>query len=545
MKKIKYFVILFLVICSCQEIELLDHSNPLDDGRPFVSTIKSDFITSKTAELHGEIISTGKSSITNMGHCYSTSPSPSLNNMYIQTDGSGIFICYLTDLVPETKYYFRAFATNNIGTGYGEIFSFTTNVAGEPTVLTVNSNNITSTSVEFEGDITDDGLNNVSQHGHCWSTTTNPSTNNSKTSLGNGNIGSFISNVTNLNQNTTYFYRAYATNSYGTVYGAQKQFSTTNGEAVVATVSSSNITASSVNLDGNILGIGDAIITQHGHCWSSNTNPTINNSKTSLGNATTGSYTSIIVTLSQNTTYYFKAYATNSFGTVYGTQMQFNTTSGEPTVITSGSSTITHSSANLYAEITNIGDAPIYQHGHCWSTNTNPTTANSKTSLGSGSLQNFTSSINNLSSSTSYYYRAYATNSFGTSYGNNKTFTTQLAPPPNGPCNITSVSSSPYTISITPTPNIFNFGDVITVLLYHSSYTGGQWSVYLYEDETQILSLGGGLFSGTGTPGYYSRTVTLPSSSEISPSNCYTIRTVGVAGGPNAYINISNPITIY
>tara|TARA_B110001450_G_C17659506_1_gene496636 strand:- start:959 stop:3121 length:2163 start_codon:yes stop_codon:yes gene_type:complete len=424
MKNVKYFVILFFVICSCQEIELLDHSNPLDDGRPFVSTIKSDLITSKTAELHGEIVSSGISEITFIGHCYSTSSNPTVNNMYKQVDELDSFISFVSDLTPETKYYFRAFAANNIDTGYGEILSFTTNELGEPTVLTVNSSNITSTSVDFEGNITDEGLDNVSQHGHCWSITTNPSINNSKTNLGNGNIGTYISNVSSLNQNTIYFYRAYATNSYGTVYGAQQQFSTTNGEPTVITISSSNVTASSVNLNGEIAGIGDAGITQHGHCWSSIANPTINNSKTSLGNGTNGPYTSNIVTLSQNTTYYYRAYATNSFGTAYGNQMQFNTSNGEANVVTGSYNNITSSTVDLVGQITDIGDASVTQHGHCWSINNNPTINNSKTNLGSSNIGSFTSNVTNLIANTIYYYRAYATNTFGTTYGSQKSITT-------------------------------------------------------------------------------------------------------------------------
>ena len=60
MKRVIYLVILSIIIYSCQKLELLEHSNPLEDGRPFVSTIKSDFITSTTAELSGEVISTGE-----------------------------------------------------------------------------------------------------------------------------------------------------------------------------------------------------------------------------------------------------------------------------------------------------------------------------------------------------------------------------------------------------------------------------------------------------------------------------------------------------
>ena len=214
-------------------------------------------------------------------------------------------------------------------------------------------------------------------------------------------------------------------------------------------------------------------------------------------------------------------------------------------VITEGNSNITSTSVTLSGQIEDIGHDLVIQHGHCWSISSSPVINDSKTSLGTIGEASFTSNALSLTPSTTYYYRAYATNSCNTVYGTTKTFTTQAPPPPSGPCNITSVSSSPYTISITPTPNIFSFDDEITILLYHPFYSGSQWSIYLYEDETLITSLGGALlFLSTGNPGYYSRTVTLPGSSIIAASNCYTIRTVGVAGGANAYVNISDPITI-
>ena len=102
-------------------------------------------------------------------------------------------------------------------------------------------------------------------------------------------------------------------------------FSTTNGEPTVVTIGSSNVTASTVDLEGKITGIGDAPVTEHGHCWSISSSPTINDSKTSLGSIGVDSFVSVASDLTQNTTYYYRAYATNSFGTVYGVEMTLTT----------------------------------------------------------------------------------------------------------------------------------------------------------------------------------------------------------------------------
>lgn len=73
--------------------------------------------------------------------------------------------------------------------------------------------------------------------------------------------------------------------------------------------------------------------------------------------------------------------------------------------------------------ITNTGGTPVTQRGVVWSTAPNPTTANNSTTDGSGS-GSFTSNLSGLTSSTTYYVRAYATNSAGTAYGNQLSFTT-------------------------------------------------------------------------------------------------------------------------
>jgi len=97
-----------------------------------------------------------------------------------------------------------------------------------------------------------------------------------------------------------------------------------------------------------------------------------------------------------------------------------------PTLTTTNQSSITQTTAISGGNITSNGGATITARGVCWSTNTNPTIANSLTSNGTG-IGNFLSNITGLTAGTTYYVRAYATNSVGTAYGNEISFAT-LAP---------------------------------------------------------------------------------------------------------------------
>ena len=86
-------------------------------------------------------------------------------------------------------------------------------------------------------------------------------------------------------------------------------------------------------------------------------------------------------------------------------------------------SNITENSADCGGNVTDHGGSSVTARGVCWSTNPNPTISNQHTTNGSGT-GSFTSSITNLSPGTTYYVRAYATNSVGTGYGEVRTFTT-------------------------------------------------------------------------------------------------------------------------
>ncbi len=101
-----------------------------------------------------------------------------------------------------------------------------------------------------------------------------------------------------------------------------------------------------------------------------------------------------------------------------------------PELITKSVSGISQISAISGGNITSEGSSSITYRGICWNTSPNPTISNSKTTNGSG-VGNFTSTLTGLTANNLYYVRAYATNSYGTSYGNSITFTTAASSLPS------------------------------------------------------------------------------------------------------------------
>ena len=103
-----------------------------------------------------------------------------------------------------------------------------------------------------------------------------------------------------------------------------------DAEITVTTASVTNVTQTSATGGGTVTGENGSSVTERGICWSTSHNPTISNSHASSGSGT-GSFTVNISGLTANTTYYVRAYATNSVGTEYGNEVSFTTQEQEPT----------------------------------------------------------------------------------------------------------------------------------------------------------------------------------------------------------------------
>lgn len=400
---------------------------------PTVTTTAVSNITHHSASSGGNITNNGGATVTSSGICWSkTNQNPTINDT--KTTGntaSGNFSADMTSLEPNTTYYVRAYANNSAGTGYGNAITFTTSIqVTVPTLTTTAVSNITHNSASSGGNITANGGADITASGICWSKTNQePTINDSKTS-GTTASGSFSTDMTSLEPNTTYYVRAYATNSAGAGYGNAVTF-TTGIQVTIPTITTtaiSNITHNSATGGGNITANGGVDVTASGVCWSkTNQNPTTADSKTS-GTTASGSFTAQLTSLEPNTTYYVRAYATNSAGTGYGNTVTFTTgiQITVPTITTTAISNVTHNGASGSGNISANGGATVTASGICWSkTNQNPTTADSKTS-GTTATGSFTAQLTSLEPNTTYYVRAYATNSAGTGYGNTVSFTTTV-----------------------------------------------------------------------------------------------------------------------
>lgn len=195
----------------------------------------------------------------------------------------------------------------------------------------------------------------------------------------------------------------------------------------LSTTSASSITSTTATSGGVISNDGNTAITARGVCWSTQQNPTTSDSKTSDGTGT-GHFSSSVTGLSSGTTYYIRAYATNIVGTAYGSQLTITTTSILPVLSTTKLSEITHTTATGGGNAINDGGLAITARGVVWSTNSSPSiTLSTKTVDGTG-IGTFVSKITELSPTTKYFLRAYATNSAGTVYGNEENFITLSTP---------------------------------------------------------------------------------------------------------------------
>jgi uncharacterized protein (TIGR02145 family) len=263
-------------------------------------TTAASSITQNTASLGGNIVSNSGAAIIQSGVCWSTSTNPTILLATKTTDGLalGPYTSSITGLTASTLYYVRAYATNSIGTAYGNEVSFTTIPIAPPSLTTTSVSSIAQTTASSGGNITSEGGVSVTVRGVCWNTSANPTTSNTKTTDGSG-TGAFTSSLTGLAANTTYYVRAYATNSVETTYGTQVSF-TTSSEAQTGTVT---------DIDGNVYNT----ITIDSQVWlKENLKATKYNDGTAIPNITvntawaaltTGAYSDYSNTPANSTTY--------------------------------------------------------------------------------------------------------------------------------------------------------------------------------------------------------------------------------------------------
>ena len=363
----------------------------------------------------------------------------------------GKWLTQLSYLEKKQKYYYRYEFYNGYNLMWTEIFDFTTTEQQDkPTVETIAASNITMNSASVECNVTTDGGSFVTERGICYSRFENPSLSDSVRYAGTG-IGRYTCEMTNLTNATTYYIRAFATNSEGTSFGDVITVRTVEHPLLptVTTDEVSDITLNTAVCGGNVLSDGFAAITERGICYATHEEPTVFDYKVPGGEGM-GLFQCRMSGLETLTTYYVRAYARNSEGYAYGNEVTFVTADETflPEVITNEVTDFNHFYAIGSGEVVSNGGLDIIERGICWSTQPNPTTTGYKLTAGTG-MGEFECRISYLYGNTTYYVRAYAANEAGMKYGNEVTFTTLPHP------NTAPEGAIPSLFSISSTQQVF------------------------------------------------------------------------------------------
>jgi uncharacterized protein (TIGR02145 family) len=338
-------ILSFVLMQSCTKS---DTDSPINSDVLTLTTTLPSSIGTATASCGGTVITDGDSTVTARGVVWSTMPNPTIALATKTTDGTGtgVFTSMLSGLNPSTTYYVKAYATNSAGTSYGNELSFSTTLTDVLTLTTTSPSSIATSTALCGGTIITDGGSTVTARGVVWSTMPNPTIAlATKTTNGTG-TGVFTSVLSGLNPSTTYYVKAYATNSAGTSYGNELSFSTTLTDVLTLTTTlPSSIATSTASCGGTVITDGGSTVTARGVVWSTMPNPTIALATKTTNGTGTGMFTSVLSGLNPSTTYYVKAYATNSTGTSYGNELSFAT-------LQSSSTTVTDVDGNTYPLVT-------------------------------------------------------------------------------------------------------------------------------------------------------------------------------------------------
>ncbi len=591
---------------------------------PTVSTVSASDITTNSATSGGNVTDDGNATVTARGVCWSTAHNPTVSGSHT-TDGSGTgsFTSSITGLSQNTTYYVRAYATNSVGTAYGNEVSFTTNtpsvggfdengtsnavftVASGRTVHFSRGNlqyqastctwrfaehqydtvgvgnwwNIIFSSYSGWIDLFGWGTSGWNSGAVCyqpWDTSSLSSryrpggssyTNSLTGEYANADWG--VYNAISNGGNQGGMWRTLTKDEWDYLLNSRAA-STINGEAnaryAKAVVNGTNgvvlfpdnftmpsgmsyplgINTSSAPFNNNTYTesqwsqmegsgciflpaagyrYGEAVegVGTNGGYWSSTYG-------TYYADGYTSGYTAYNMGFYDDNIYV--GYDYRYFG--LSVRLVRDSTSANmslPTVTTSSVSSITSSTATCGGNVTNSGNATVTARGVCWSTSHNPTVSNSHTIDGSGT-GSFTSIITWLSQNTTYYVRAYATNSFGTAYGEERTFTTNT--PGVGGFDENGASNAVFTVDEGRTVR-FSRGN----LQYQAStgiwrFAEHQWD-FVGDDNSNISSSYSGWIDlfGWGTSGWnsganaYQPWSTSQTRSDYYPGGNYAINLYG------------------
>ena len=433
MKKIQTLLLtaLLLLASACEkftEPEAFAPAFTLDDATN---------ITRLTATLSGRITSNG-GDILEYGFTYGE-----YENLANATDISfsgtpaGTVETTLSNLDPNTTYYYQLYAGSGVTRVTSEVKSFKTNASDAPSLAGIKELDKNEQSITVSCQLTDDGGYDVIMMGVAYRRS--DSQKYSMTILDEPTTEEYTLTVEGLEAGVTYLVCGFAISRGGICYGAETNITTEDSEAPV--VNSTEVTSYSGSwamVSANQLSQGFSAVVERGFCYSTtSTLPTMSDGFVLAEGTANGVFTTMLSELQPATTYYIRSFARNGTKIGYGNVIEVTTKQiTAPTLTNVEVTDVTINSFRLTATV-GCGNGLIQEMGVCWSTtNTTPDKDSDSHQQAHYHSEHPTDEMaldvtaNGLTHNTTYYVRPYAINEAGITYGDVQTVTTPIDPVP-------------------------------------------------------------------------------------------------------------------
>jgi uncharacterized protein (TIGR02145 family) len=314
---------------------------------PVLSTTPVSLITAISASSGGSVTDDGGAPIISRGVCWNTSDNPEItNNKTSDGEGLGTYTSNLTQLIPNTTYFIRAYATNRAGTSYGSSIQFKT-LGDKPVVTTASATEIRQVTAKLNGIVNPNYLS-TTVFFEFGLTTNYGATITPNQSLLNGDSNINIDvTISSLTPGKTYHYRIKAINSLGTTYSNDISFTTLGQVPTAISKPATNLLTTTATINGSVN--QNYLFGPVTFEWGTTTN--YGNVVTPSGSPSAGNgainFSVNLSGLTPATTYHFRISATNELGTTQGDDMEFKTQGYVPTITDLYASNISLTSATM------------------------------------------------------------------------------------------------------------------------------------------------------------------------------------------------------
>ena len=338
----------------------------------------------------------------------------------------------------ETQYYFRPYIKDDNHIAYGDAKSFI--IPSVPVLVTSSVEAVTSDSAELSGEIISGS--DIIERGFVWTSDQSVPTIDSYKVKVDGTLGKYTATLTGLTPGVKYAFRSYVRNNQGVFYGDILNFTTVAGVPTLSVTKVMDITETSATFTSKVTSDGGSTPIEVGFYYSKEEKVDIETAQKVSEAFSSDNFTLSVSDLEVGTTYYVKAFAVNSVGETYNSIVNFKTVSTAPSVITSGASKLTATSAELSGEVADDNGETITERGFVWMKGTGtPTTSDNKRQM-SGTTGEFTATLSDLEPNQTYSFRAYAVNSKGTSYGETLQFNIKVDLPTVTTNDVTAITDN-------------------------------------------------------------------------------------------------------